>query len=192
MTKSILPSPSDLTPEQREIYSTLPLNLTLGLLLTHSSTQPYLALGRSFHDGRLPAATRELIILRVAARTGSAYECFHHISLATATGLTDDTINFALTGAPANDANAIHATIRFVDELIAGIQSDPPDLQQIRMHFADNEIAEIALLVGHYVMTALFTKALDIQSEKNSTPHPADATDALFKQRLGETITHET
>ncbi|MCX2931930.1 carboxymuconolactone decarboxylase family protein [Mycobacterium sp. CVI_P3] len=161
-----LPAVDALSPDQRAIYDMLPLDLTRGLLLTRSSAAPYLALGRSFHDGRLPAPVREVVILRVGALTHAAYELHHHIPQARACGLTDDLIERVIAGDSAFDRPELDALMEFVDQLVGAVQGPPPDLTTVQTYYSLGEIAELTLLVGHYVMTALFINTLGIEPER--------------------------
>ena len=143
----------------------LPLDLTRGLLLTQSGAEPYLALGRSFHDGRLTAAVRELVILRVGALTHTAYELHHHIPQARAEGVADDVIEQVIAGASTFGHPALDALIGFVDQLVGAVQGPAPDLATVQKYYSHDETAELTLLVGHYVMTSLFVNTLGIEPE---------------------------
>lgn len=164
---SLLPPISALSPPQRAVYDMLPLDLTRGLLLTRSSAEPYLALGRSFHRGRLPAPTRELIILRVGAATKTRYELFHHVPQARASGVAEELIDQVIAGDRSLGSAELDALMAFVDELVAGVRGRP-DSEGLQRFYAHNEIAEIALLVGHYVMTSMFVNVLGIEPEEHS------------------------
>ena len=168
MTTSFLPPVDQLSPDQRAVYDMLPLDLTRGLLLTRSSAAPYLSLGRSFHDSRLSAATRELIILRVGAVTNTAYELFHHVPQAAACGIADEVIDRVIAKSASVGSADLDALVTFVDQLVAGVQGAPPSTATLQKYYSHNEIAEITLIVGHYVMTSLFVKVLGIQPEERS------------------------
>lgn len=174
MTTSFLPPVDQLSPDQRAVYDMLPLDLTRGLLLTRSSAAPYLSLGRSFHDSWLSAATRELIILRVGAVTNTAYELFHHVPQASACGIATEVIDRVVAKSASVGSADLDALVTFVDQLVAGVQGTAPSTATLQKYYSRNEIAEITLIVGHYVMTALFIKVLGIQPEERS---PADKRD---------------
>lgn len=168
---SLLPPVGEFTPEQRKVYETLPIDLTRGLLLTRSSAIPYLSLGHSFQDSWLSAQLRELVILRVAARTNCEYELFYHVPQARACGVPDEVIDRVLAGADTTGTDDLDAAVTFVDQLVEISNNLPACVEVIRHHYSDNEIAEMALLVGHYLMTSLFVKSLGIQPEE-TTGHP--------------------
>ncbi|MGD9618790.1 MAG: carboxymuconolactone decarboxylase family protein [Mycolicibacterium sp.] len=165
---SLLPPVGDLTPAQREVYDTLPIGLTRGLLMTRSSAIPYLSLGRSFHDGRLSAQLRELIILRVATRTRSEYELFYHVPQARTCGLPDEVIDRVLAGSDTIGTADLDAVVALVDQLVGNSHDIPQYVEIVARHYSNNEIAEMTLLVGHYLMTSLFVKALGIQPEETA------------------------
>lgn len=177
---SFLPSVAEFTPEQRAIYDMLPLDLTRGLLLTRSNAAPYLSLGQSFHESSLPARIRELIILRVGAVTGTDYEIAHHVPQARGCGVPDDMINAVLAGSRTLGSENLDALMEFVDELLGSVKSSPPSVEAIQKHYSRNEIAEIVLLVGHYVMTSLFVKTLDIQPENAESGDAASPPTVVF------------
>ncbi len=172
MAPEFIPALEDLSPDQRAVYDTLPIDLTRGLLMTRSSAVPYLSLGRSFHDGWLTAPVRELVILRVGAVTGTAYELFYHVPQARACGVPDDTIDKVLARSDRVGSADLDALMLFVDRLVAGAHGDPPDVGIVEGHYSRDEIAEIVLLVGHYLMTSLFVKTLGIQPEAERSAPP--------------------
>lgn len=182
---SVLCAVDDLSPEQRELYERLPLDLTRGLLLTRSSAGPYLSLGQSFQHAWISPALRELIIVRVAALTHCEYERFHHVPLAAACGVPAEVVDATLAGSEDVGANELNVVIAFVDHLVEGITGEPPKLDTLREHFSNNEIAEIVLLVGHYLMTSIFVSALGIMPEQRYGP-PNDPHDGPPRKTLHE------
>lgn len=174
-SSSFLPPVDCLSPEQKAVYDMLPLELTRGLLLTRSSATPYLSLGRSFHDTRLSAMAREVIILRVGAITHSSYELFHHVPQAKTCGVADEVIDKVVARSRSVGSPDLDALMMFVDELVDGVQGAPPDTETLQKYYSHNEIAEITLIVGHYIMTSLFIKVLGIQPEEPSSAD--DSTD---------------
>lgn len=169
-----LPAIADLNPQQRKVYDIFPANLSLGLVMTAVSAKPYLALGLSFRQGGLPAQTRELVILRVGAATNAAYEIHHHKREAQLAGVPDPVIDAVLSGATVFADRGTEILMTFVDDLLSGISGPAPDAGAIQEIYSDNEIAEIVLLAGHYVMTAMFIKTLGIVPETDT-----DASDLL-------------
>lgn len=109
--------------------------------------------------GKLPAAHSEFMILRVAARCGSAYEQAHHTALGRKAGLNDAIMDWAAEPAgattPAPDGGKLDAARadllrRATDELL-----DERDLRdeiwaELSAVYREAELIELCLLVGHY------------------------------------------
>ncbi|OBA75746.1 carboxymuconolactone decarboxylase [Mycolicibacterium mucogenicum] len=181
-----LPNVEDLDPAQREVYDLFPANLSRGLVMTRASAKPYLALGLSFRTGALSADTRELVILRVGAVTNAPYEIHHHVPEARAAGVSEPMIDSVVSGATEFGDRCVDVLLAFVDDLLAQIKGGGANPEPMREFFSDNEIAEVALLVGHYVMTAMFIKTLGIVPEEDAADAAsilADATAKLHDER---------
>jgi AhpD family alkylhydroperoxidase len=176
-----LPSVEDLDPAQREVYDLFPANLSRGLVMTKASAKPYLSLGLSFRTGALPAETRELVILRVGAVTNAPYEIHHHVPEARAAGVPDSLIDDVLSGATSVGDRRIDVLLAFVDDLLAQVTGGGAGTDAMQELFSDNEIAEVTLLVGHYVMTAMFIKTLGIVPEEGGVDAANILADATAK-----------
>ncbi|WKG04891.1 carboxymuconolactone decarboxylase family protein [Mycolicibacterium sp. HK-90] len=161
-----LPDVADLDPAGREVYDLFPANLTRGLAMTGSSAKAYLALGLSFRTGALSPETRESVILRVGAVTRAEYEIHHHVREARDAGISDSVIDNLLSGATSFGDRRVDVLVAFVDDLLAQIKGGGADTSHMQEFYSDNEIAEIVLLAGHYVMTALFVNTLGIVPEE--------------------------
>ena len=181
-----LPNVEDLDPAQREVYDLFPANLSRALVMTRASAKPYLALGLSFRTGALSADTRELVILRVGAVTNAPYEIHHHVPEARAAGVSESMIDSVVSGATEFGDRRVNVLIAFVDDLLAHIKGGGANPEPMREFFSDNEIAEVTLLVGHYVMTAMFIKTLGIVPEQDAADVAnilAEATAKLHDER---------
>lgn len=176
-----LPDVADLDPAGREVYDLFPANLSRGLAMTGSSAKPYLSLGLSFRTGALSPETRELVILRVGAVTGAAYEIHHHWREARDVGVSDSRIDSVVSGATSFGDRRVDALIAFVDDVLARIKGGGADTTHMQEFYSDNEIALITLLVGHYVMTALFIGTLGIVPEEGDVDGASSLAEATAK-----------
>jgi AhpD family alkylhydroperoxidase len=123
------------------------------------------ALGGYFAvHGSLPPRDRELVVLRTAARTGSAYEAEHHRAIGAAAGLSGEEIEAALDPArehpwtPA-DAALLHAA----DELTAQRTVTDGTWAALSATRDEPELLELLVLVGFYAMLAGVIDAAGIQ-----------------------------
>jgi alkylhydroperoxidase family enzyme len=57
---------------------------------------------------------------------------------------------------------SLTALICYVDSLVKNIGAEQDTLDALRIFFPDNEVAEITLLAGTYVLCAAFLKSLQV------------------------------
>jgi alkylhydroperoxidase family enzyme len=153
---------STMSGDAQEKYARLPVNLTRALLRTGDCTSGYLTLAFSFRSAKLAPRFRELVILRVAALSQSAYERMHHLDPARMAGWSDDQIGLIELGADKGLDPASHALLPFVEECVLDVSVSDRTFQAAREHFSEREIAEATLLIGYYMMTARFLETLKI------------------------------
>ena len=122
--------------------------------------------GALMPGGRLPRDETELVILRVADNTGSAYEWDHHVRLGRRAGLSPTEIERVRTG-PSDPrwtprrrlllraADELHAQRRIGDELWAELAAVLDEV----------ELIELCFLIGHYEMLASTIASLRIQRD---------------------------
>lgn len=154
--------------EQKEQYDRFPSNLVRALLVTTCSAKGYISLGASFPAGRLGDKDREMVILRVGALSHSAYERMQHLPLARKAGFTDDEIRKIENGTP--DGEREKAILAFVDECVKNVRVSAETFDHIRPYYDEVQIAELTLMIGHYMMTARFLETLEVDLDKNPTP----------------------
>lgn len=159
---SIFPYP-DLDAEGERIYELFPINLTRMMLHTSGLTLPYWKYGLSFRNAAISARVREQVIVRVAAVTGCEYQLVQHKPEALRTGtspqLLAELINPRRHGF---DDPALTALVAYVDSLVKNIGAEKYTLDILRKHLPDNEVAEITMLAGTYVLCATFLKSLHV------------------------------
>lgn len=123
-------------------------------------------LGRATLEGRL----RELVILRVAARSPAAYEWQQHVPIARASGANDAEIAALERGdreAPCFGARE-RALLRFTDELLDGPRASDEALAAMRASFTDREVCEAILTIGYYMMVARLLETTGVDLEIDS------------------------
>ncbi len=118
-----------------------------GAGLTHA----VLGAGLLVH-GRLSDADRELVIARVAARAGCAYEWgVHMATYAEAAGLTPRQVTLTATGGPDHPAwSRQTALLRAVDELHDTARVGDAAWSGLREHLDEPEVLELLVLAGWY------------------------------------------
>lgn len=130
--------------------------------------------------GALRGSESELIILRVAARTGSDYERHHHEALGAQAGLGADVM--AWTALPPGDATpppgadgiepeVAALLVRATDELLDDRDLSDATWAALRERYDERRCLEICLLAGHYAGLAATLKAARVQIEPGAGMH---------------------
>ena len=134
-------------------------------VVKHAGLFPYWAgLGRGLQCGTLPWRDRELVTLRVAFLSGSAYEWAHHSRSARRAGLTDDEIERVRRDVDAGGWDPVTAAkIRTVEEIKAGHKITQPTWDVISADYSEQQLIELLLLQGFYWMTASILNSLQVE-----------------------------
>ncbi|MEZ0050242.1 AcrR family transcriptional regulator/alkylhydroperoxidase family enzyme [Mycobacterium sp. MAA66] len=162
------PALQALTDDQRAVYDRFPANLTQYLLLAEASAQPYLNLGMSFRYATLAPKDRETIILRVAGLLDNSYEAMQHKGIATSVGIDESVIDQLLTKHASFHDPRLAKIVAYVDAAVSNT-IDPLTVETLTADFTNRQIAEIALLTGHYVMTSIFLRSLNVPLDSQPT-----------------------
>ncbi|AKC41544.1 Putative carboxymuconolactone decarboxylase [Mycolicibacterium phlei] len=156
----------ELGDEKESEYELFPINLTRMMLHTHGQTVPYLKYALSFRHAKITAQLRERVIIRVGAVAGCDYQLVQHKSEALRTGTTPELLAGLIDPERREFGDSsLTALVGYVDSLVANIGAEENALAELRKHFPDNEIAEITLLAGTYVLCASFLKSLGVQPD---------------------------
>jgi AhpD family alkylhydroperoxidase len=177
---TVFPYP-ELDAEQEAVYELFPINLTRMMLHTQGRTLPYWKYALSFRNAKIPSVVRERVIVRVGAVTDCEYQLVQHKSEALRTGTSPELLADLINPAHRQfDDPALTALIAYVDSLVKNIGAAHDALDALRKFFPDNEVAEITLLAGTYVLCAAFLKSLQVPLDDG----PVDwaAADAYMKK----------
>jgi len=168
MTRQPDPDPAGAPGQVRETLAVLP-DLGLFRLIAHAETAlvPWLGLGGALLGSlALDPIVRELVILQVAATTGSEYERVQHEAIAAGTGASSEQIT-AVTGGRL-DAQCLAEAgplLRVVDELVRTHTTGPAGLATLRTRLGDRQTIEVLLVVGYYLGVALLAAAVDLDPD---------------------------
>jgi 4-carboxymuconolactone decarboxylase len=153
-----------LTEPQRAIAGIGVSNVMRTFVRHEAFLMPWLTLAGALGlSGRLAPRDRELVILRVALRTDSAYE-WAHASLALGVGVTEAEIQ-ALSNPSAPWSNADAALLRAVDELCSDDCVSDETWAALAATRDDVQLIELVALIGFYRMNAGLLNSLGVQPE---------------------------
>ncbi|MCM6774106.1 carboxymuconolactone decarboxylase family protein [Nocardia sp. CDC159] len=163
MARIDLLDPATMTQREQQLYNLFPINLTRAMLVADPDiTEAFLRQGNALQQSALNPVLRELTILRIAALTGCDYERFHHAPRARQVGASDQEIAAATTG----DLSALDpiqaALLRYAEECVTKWKASAETFEAARAELGDSGIAIATMLIGHYVLNAIFAESLEL------------------------------
>jgi len=118
-------------------------------------------------DAMLPRSLAELVVLRTAQVVSCDYVFARHLPLARAAGVTEQQIDAVARGPDsAAFTPAQQAALSFAEKAARGAPIEDGVFAALRSYYSPREIVELTMLVGFYVSTAIFIKALAVPDEK--------------------------
>ena len=129
--------------------------------------------------GTLPDTVRELLILRTGWNCRCRYEWGQHVDIGLRMGLSDTEIVQATQGPSAFGDARRRTALQACDELCLHNVVQADTWQAMSEHWAQPELVEILVLVGHYRMLAGFLNSVALPLEP-----PIEARLVAFEQRM--------
>ena len=177
---TVFPYP-ELDADNEARYELFPINLTRMLLHTQGLTVPYWKYALGFRNAKIPPVVRERVIVRVGAVTDCEYQLVQHKTEALRTGTSPELLADLVNPQQQEfDDPSLTALITYVDSLVKNIGAEQDTLDALRKYFPDNEVAEITLLAGTYVLCAAFIKSLQVPLDEG--PVDWGAADTYMKK----------
>jgi alkylhydroperoxidase family enzyme len=154
----------------------VPVPNVLGTLMRHPALAgPFLAYNNVLlFAPTIEPRTRELLILRVAARTGADYEWAQHVGLAAGAGVTAAEIE-AVRGCGAIEWSPFDAALlAAADELVDGYVVSDDTWGRLAAQLDERQLMELVFVVGTYTALAMafnsFGLQLDADLQATATP----------------------
>ena len=123
----------------------------------------------------LAADLRELVILRVAALNDAAYEWNAHEPLARKAGLSETDIEAVReSAAPRLLSERREAVCAYADAMTSSVEVPDQVFAAIKNHLSVREIVELTATIAAYNLVSRFLVALEITTEDDPLPRPAD------------------
>jgi AhpD family alkylhydroperoxidase len=153
----------ELDAEKEAEYRLFPINLTRMMLHTQGLTLPYWKYALGFRNAKIPPVVRERVIVRVGAVSDCEYQLVQHKSEALRTGTSPELLADLINPQHQEFGDpSLTALVAYVDSLVKNIGARQETLAALRKYFPDNEVAEITLLAGTYLLCAAFLKSLQV------------------------------
>jgi 4-carboxymuconolactone decarboxylase len=133
----------------------------------------WLPFGGKLLNGRLPARSRELMILRTGWNCRAEYEWGQHVPIARRAGLTDAEIAAIaepLIGASWSALDA--ALLRAADELHGDARISDATWTTLAAAYDERQLIELCMLIGHYHLVAFTLNSLGVELDAGLPPLP--------------------
>ncbi|MBH0779727.1 carboxymuconolactone decarboxylase family protein [Nocardia bovistercoris] len=117
---------------------------------------------------------RELVILRVARRCGSAYEWHQHVRAATRLGMSEERIDAVRCGAAAATWSPLEKSLlAATDQLLTDHRVDDSTWSVLARHLDNRQLLELLFVVGSYLCLALVFNSVDLQPDPDHPETPS-------------------
>ena len=145
------------------------LNIFRTLVRNPRVFKRWVPFGHILLNGSLPARDRELLVLRTAHRSGSAYELGHHEQIALECDMDEVEVARVAEGPGAVGWSPFDsALLRAVDELLDDHRISDETWHTLAQRYDDRLLIEVPMLVGHYHMLAITLNSLGVEPEGNT------------------------
>jgi alkylhydroperoxidase family enzyme len=116
---------------------------------------------------------RELLILRIGWRCGSAYEWGQHVVIGRAAGLRDDEIE-RLTVVPASSewSEGDALLVRGADELFDDRTLSAATYAALAARYSDEQVLDVLFTVGQYQLVSTVLRSLGVERDDGVTDAP--------------------
>lgn len=114
--------------------------------------------------GTIPARERELAVLRLALLARAPFEWCEHVDIGKAFGITPEEIERVVAGSAAPGWTEHEAALlRAVEEMVVDHCMSDETWSTLAQTYSEQQMLEVPMLVGAYLMTAIQQNSLKIQ-----------------------------
>lgn len=167
MARLPYPDPATQPAELRERLVRLgSLNVTRMMSHSEGAMQAYSRLGTFLlRKSVLDPVLREVVILRIGQICRSDYEWHQHVSVARAVGMDEATLSAIEAQAFDRLGAREQMAVRIAEEIAHDRGAGEETMTQAATHFSPEELVELVLTAGYYIMTAGFLLSFGIEIE---------------------------
>lgn len=172
MARMPYPDLDALPEEVRRFAARIDPMLNVYRMVAHAETSMYgfMKFGNALlFKTDLDPVLRELVILRVGHRCGSAYELRQHDRIARHVGVADDKIA-AVADNPEDPAftDLERRVLRFTDEVVDDVKASDATYAALAGELSHRQMAELVMMVGFYMLVCRFLENFEIELEDDA------------------------
>jgi len=160
--------PATLPENARTAVAAAPINIVRMMAGTSDAVfEGFNKLSSAFYGphSSLPAALREVAILRVGYMSHAPYETFQHEASGRLAGLSDSQIEAIKHGGEHVEVldPAQQAVLSFTEDVVKNVGASDATLAGVRKHLSDKQVLDLTLLIGLYMMVSRFLETAGVE-----------------------------
>jgi alkylhydroperoxidase family enzyme len=169
MARLPYPDPARLQPETQEILGKLPpLNIFRMLAGGEGLLRAFTRMGNYLlYKTKLDPVLREIAIVRTGVLSKAHYEIFQHEAISRQIGMSERLIAAIHRGPddPAFD-ELQRLVMRYTDDVVKNVKADDDTFNPLLAKLSVQEIEELTVTIGYYMMVSRFLETFGIEVEK--------------------------
>jgi alkylhydroperoxidase family enzyme len=167
MARIQYPDPATQSDEMRDRLRRMgSLNVTRMMSHAEGAMLAYSKLGTQLLlRGKLDPVIREAVILRIGQLCKSDYEWHQHASVARAVGMPEENLQAIADGQFERLEEAQRIAIVLAEEIKEDGGACADTLTRAQAHFSSEELVELCLVAGYYIMTAGLLHTFGVEIE---------------------------
>ena len=170
MARIAYPDPAGQSAEIRDRLTRIgSLNVTRMMSHAEGAMVAYSKLGTQLLlRGKLDPVVREIVILRIGQLCRSEYEWHQHVSVARAVGMSEETLQAVTEQAFGRLGPAERIAVAVAEEIKRDGGASAATIERAKTHFPPEQLVELCLVAGYYIMTAALLLSLAIEIEETA------------------------
>lgn len=167
MARTDYPDPAGQSEQVRDrLVAIGSLNVTRMMSHAEGAMLAYSKLGTQLLlRGKLDPVLREIVILRIGQLCGSAYEWHQHASVARAVGMSEATLQAVADQTFDRLSDAQQVAIAVAEQIKRDGGASFETFACAKLLFSSEELVELCLVAGYYIMTAGLLLSFDVEIE---------------------------
>lgn len=153
-----------------------------------ATAQGFLGFGSSIlRRSSLPVVMRELVILRVGAICGSAYEVTQHRRVAAQAGIADAKVAAVLSEpqgrVPAEAFTPLeHKVLVFTDAVVRDVKASCAVFDALSLELPPQQLMEIVMTIGYYMLVCRVLENFEVDLEDSNVLEGYDQWSEILKK----------
>ena len=172
MARVPYPDPAKLLPETQEALSKIaPLNIFRMLAGGEGLMPAFLKLGNYIlFKSKLDPILREIAIIRVGVLSKAKYEVHQHERIGRDLGMSEALIEAMHKGPDHPALNEMQRLVmRYTDDVVLNVRASDATFKPLMERLSLQEMHELMITIGFYMMVSRFLETYDIQIEAPGT-----------------------